>query len=162
MKPPTTKPGSNPVSSAFELEFFLPYRLSLLSNLVSDGIARHYRDEFDISVTEWRILAVLGRFPGLSASEITDRTAMDKVAISRAVKCLEHKAMLQRKTDPADRRRMRLYLTSRPGQQTLRKIIPLARRYEAELLGALSPKEQEALASTLDKLQEKAQALNNI
>ena len=30
-------------------------------------------------------MAVLGRFPDLSANEVADRTAMDKVAVSRAV-----------------------------------------------------------------------------
>ena len=71
--------------SEFELEHFLPYRLSLLTNTVSDGIAQAYRQRHDISVTEWRVMAVLGRYPGLTASEIVERTALDKVAISRAV-----------------------------------------------------------------------------
>ena len=52
----------------FDLQNFLPYRLSLLTNTVSQGIAAAYRDRFGISVTEWRILDVLGRFPGQTAS----------------------------------------------------------------------------------------------
>ena len=65
--------------SSFDLDAFLPYRLSVLSNRISQDIARLYADRFDLGITEWRVLAVLGRYPGLSASELADRTAMDKV-----------------------------------------------------------------------------------
>ena len=68
----------------FRLEEYLPYRLSLLSNTVSQGIADRYQRDHDISVTEWRVIAVLGRFPGQTASEVVKRTAMDKVTVSRA------------------------------------------------------------------------------
>ena len=68
-----------------DLEHFLPYRLSVLSNRVSDAIARVYSERFALGVTEWRVMAVLGRYPDLSASEVAQRTAMDKVAVSRAV-----------------------------------------------------------------------------
>ena len=36
-------------------------------------------------MTEWRVMAVLARFEGLSAREVAERTAMDKVAVSRAL-----------------------------------------------------------------------------
>ena len=161
MKPPRVNPGTDAAISSFELERFLPYRMSLLTNTVSDGIAERYRDAWDISVTEWRILAVLGRYPGLTASEIIDRTAMDKVTISRAVKSLADRKLLQRVTDPADRRRMRLHITPKRGQELLAEVIPLARQYESRLLQALDKKEQLALSRTLEKLQAKADSLKS-
>jgi DNA-binding MarR family transcriptional regulator len=139
--------------SEFELEYFLPYRLSLLTNTVSQGIAASYRDEYDITVTEWRILAVLGRFPGLTAKEVTERTAMDKVAISRAVKSLMAKKLLRRRTDNGDRRRRQLFISSGQGEQVLQKVIPKAREYEQFLLDALTPTEATALNNALTKLQ---------
>jgi len=160
MNTASAKPGVTAASSVFELEHFLPYRLSLLTNTVSDGIARSYRDKYEISVTQWRILAVLGRYPGLTASEIVERTAMDKVAISRAVKNLVDKSLLQRKTDPVDRRRMRLYSTPGRGKRMLSEIIPLARQYEARLLNALSNEEQQAISRAIQKLQIQARSLN--
>ena len=96
----------------FRLEHFLPYRLSVLSNTVSEGIAQTYRDEFDLSVTEWRVIAVIGRYPGLSASEVVERTAMDKVTVSRAVAGLERDGRLLRRRDPEDGRRSALRLSA--------------------------------------------------
>jgi DNA-binding MarR family transcriptional regulator len=159
MNRPTQKPGKAASSSVFELEHFLPYRLSLLTNTVSQGIAHSYRQKYDISITEWRILAVLGRFPGLAAQEVAERTAMDKVAVSRAVKTLVEKSLLQRITDPADRRRMTLHITPGKGRHVLQKVIPLAQEYEKQLLGTLTPGEQSALFSAIKKLQAKAISL---
>jgi DNA-binding MarR family transcriptional regulator len=140
----------------FDLQNFLPYRLSLLTNTVSQGIASTYRDRFGISITEWRILAVLGRFPGLTASDVVKRTAMDKVSISRAVKTLMEKGLLERTTDSGDRRRRRLRLTDNSGTQVLEQIIPQAAAFEARLLDVLDQQEIELFLGTLDKLQHKA------
>ena len=145
----------------FDLEQFLPYRLSVLANTVSQGIASSYRDEHGISVTEWRILAVLGRFPGLTASELAERTAMDKVPIHRAVKALMQKNLLERKTDGADRRRQKLYITHPTGQAMLDNIIPRAREFERQLLQALDPESTTRFLSVLETLQQRATTLKS-
>jgi DNA-binding MarR family transcriptional regulator len=156
----TPKPAAaDPGPAGFELERFLPYRLSVLTNTVSQGIARGYRERHGIGVTEWRILAVLGRFPGLTASEVVARTAMDKVAISRGVKALTARGLLQRRTDHGDRRRQRLFITPGAGTDVLHQIIPQARRYEQALLQSLAPEEQAALSNILTKLQEHAETM---
>jgi DNA-binding MarR family transcriptional regulator len=153
-KPHGIKPGE------FELERFLPYQLSLLTNTISHGISESYRKIHVISVTEWRVMAVLGRFPGLTASDVMERTAMDKVAISRAVKNLEEMGLLKRKTDHEDRRRRRLFITQGPGEKVLGDVVPLARKYEQALLQSLSRDELESLLKTISKLQNAATKLN--
>ncbi len=40
-----------------KLEDFLPYQLSVLSNKISQGIAKFYRQRYGITVGEWRVLA---------------------------------------------------------------------------------------------------------
>lgn len=146
-------------TSDFDLEQFLPYRLSMLANTVSQGIAAHYRGEHGISVTEWRILAVLGRYPGLTAREVVDRTAMDKVAIHRAVKSLQAKRLLERKTDPEDRRRQNLHLTPDHGRKLLDTVLPRAKGFESNLLEVLNPTETQSFLTTLQKLQKRAAEL---
>lgn len=161
MKIQAQKEDQLPEPGQFELENFLPYRLSLLTNTISQGMARSYGIVHDISVTEWRVLAVLGRFSGLTASEVAERTAMDKVAISRAVKGLEEKGLLERRTDEADRRRQNLVITRGAGQAVLREVIPMAQRYESELVGALDRNELSQLLRLMNKLQASALALND-
>ncbi len=134
-----------------DLEHFLPYRLSVLSNRLSRHIAAFYEDKHGIGITEWRVIAVLARHPGLSARDVAERTAMDKVAVSRAVSALLDAGRLLRKTDGDDRRRSVLSL-SRAGQRIYDDVAPKAIAYERQLLSALSPDEQKALERMLDRI----------
>lgn len=140
------------------LERFVPYRLSVLSNVISMSIARAYESQFGLSIPEWRIMAVLARYPDLSAGEVAERTAMDKVAVSRAVQSLIADRRLKRSYDKHDRRRSVLRLSS-SGQTVYTRVAPLTLQYEQELLDALDPAERRGLDLLLTKLLERAHQL---
>ena len=142
------------------LEAFLPYRLSIASNTISAGIADLYAEKFNLTIAQWRIMAVIGRFDGLSAREVAERTAMDKVAVSRALKGLEASGHLHRTTSEEDRRRSVLALTSN-GRVVYNQIAPVAMDYERRLLEGMSDDEQQTLARLLDRLRSRAQQLND-
>lgn len=144
----------DPASHAvLELDRFLPYRLSVLSNRISQDIARLYGERFGLNVTEWRVLAVLGRYPDLSANEVAERTAMDKVAVSRAVMSLLEGGRLKRRTHGSDRRRSILALSAK-GYKVYDQVAPLALAYEKRLLGVLQPDERQALDRLLTRMEE--------
>lgn len=149
-----------PPAERFELEHFLPYRLSLLSNTVSQGISTAYRKRFDLSVTEWRVIAILGRFPGLTASEVMGRGAMDKVAVSRAVARLLERGLVERNAQEDDRRRMSLRLTADRGEPLFAEVVPKAMDYEQSLLTSLSAAERATLSGLLARLQTAAESVN--
>lgn len=136
-----------------ELERFLPYRLSILSNRISQAIAREYQERFDLSMTEWRVIAVLARFDGegLSAREVAERTEMDKVAVSRALARLVAAKRVVRRTHDGDKRRSVLLLSAR-GWKIHDTVAPLAREHERTLLERLDAEERRALERVLDKL----------
>ena len=133
------------------LERFLPYRLSVLSNLVSGRLAAHYSRRFGLGIPEWRVLAVLAQAPGLSAAEVAERTAMDKVAVSRAVAALRRDGRIERSADARDRRRSSLRL-SPAGAEVYGEVVPVARRLERDLLEALAPGDREALGRIMSAL----------
>lgn len=137
------------------LETFLPYRLSILSNTVSNAIAREYQGRFGLTVAEWRVMAVLGRFGPDIATGICARTAMDKVTVSRAMTRLIGSGLIKRSPDTADRRRVIVRLT-RKGQSVHDKIVPVALDYERGLRETLTPDETRAFDRLLDKLQFRA------
>ena len=137
--------------AVLELERFLPYRLSVLSNRISQDIARLYAERFGLGITQWRILAVLGRYPDLSATQVAERTEMDKVAVSRAVAGLLEAGLLRRRAHGADRRRSVLELSAR-GYRVYDEVAPLALAYERRLLAGLDPADRAALHHLLDKL----------
>ncbi len=134
-----------------DLERFLPYRLSVLSNTISQALAAMYGERFDLNVTQWRVVAVLGRYADLSAVEVAERTKMDKVAVSRAVAELIECGRLDRTIDPGDRRRSVLNLST-AGRSVYEEIAPLALACEARLQSVLSAAERAMLETILDKL----------
>ena len=146
------------VTDRIELERFLPYRLSVLTNLVSGAIADVYEQRFNLTIPEWRVIAVLARYPGLSAAEVAAHTRMDAVAVSRAVTRLLRASRIRRSIAAEDRRRSVLRLSA-AGEAVYREIAPVALRYERSLLEGLAAAEITALDSILGKLTARAQAL---
>jgi DNA-binding MarR family transcriptional regulator len=140
------------------LEEFLPYRLSVLSHTVSTNIARVYDKRFDLSIPEWRVIAILGRFPGLSAVEVAERTMMDKVAVSRAVTKLIKNGRIDRQFADADRRRSILNLSEK-GKQVHDEIAPLALQFERDLLHGLSEQEIGDFNVVMERLLAKARLI---
>ncbi len=148
------------ISSVAELELgrFLPYRLSVLTNRVSRLLAREYENRFGIGVSEWRAMAVLGRQPALSASEVAERTSMDKVRVSRAVAALRRKGLVERRRDRVDQRVTRLSLTPRGGE-VYRRVAALALAFEARLLAGFGEAERRRLFAFLARLDRRVEEL---
>jgi DNA-binding MarR family transcriptional regulator len=140
------------------LEEFLPYRLSVTSHTVSTNIARVYEKRFGVSIPEWRVIAILGRYPGLSAVEVADRTLMDKVAVSRAVTRLIKSGRIDRQFADADRRRSILNLSDE-GRRVHNEIAPLALQFERELLQDVSEADLRTFNKILDQFLEKAKSI---
>jgi DNA-binding MarR family transcriptional regulator len=138
-----------------ELERFLPYRLSVLTNRISTAIARVYAKRFRLTVPEWRVMAVLGRFGAMPANAVCERTAMDKVRVSRAVARLTASGRLARETDAADRRRSMLALTA-AGRSVFEEIGPLALAVEARLLAPLNAADRGELDRLIGKIEASA------
>ena len=140
-----------PEPPALSLDGFLPYRLSVLSNAVSSKIAKIYEEEFDLSIWQWRIIAVLGEREGLTSTEVAQRTLMDKPTVSRAAASLLERGLITRTPDSTDRRRAPLALTPE-GRAIYDAILPKAISSENELLASLTAEEIDQLHALLTKL----------
>ena len=146
------------MNAELNLEDFLPYRLSVLSHTISTTIAKVYEKQFGVSIPEWRVIAILGRFPGLSAVEVADRTMLDKVAVSRAVTKLIKNGRIDRQFADADRRRSILKL-SEEGQKVHDEIAPLALAFEQDLLQGISTEDYDAFNIVVERLLAKSRLL---
>jgi DNA-binding MarR family transcriptional regulator len=138
-----------------DLDAFTPYRLSVLTNRVSGAIARHYSDRFGLTIPEWRVMAVLGQIrvgaPGLSAREVADRTAMDKVQVRRAVATLLAARRITRAAHARDGRVAHLALSAR-GLAIYNDVVPFALALEKQFLSVLTASERKAFDALLEKL----------
>lgn len=137
---------------------FLPYQLSVATNVVSDLIARQYRNTYGLKIPEWRVMAVLGDSGARTQRELVHATRMDKVAVNRACKVLEERALVQRSPNTRDGRSHHLELTE-AGREMHSRIMPHALDMEARILAPLSEVERKQFVSLLMRIEASAEAL---
>lgn len=162
--PATTRAGTPPAQTgeggddALRLDAFLPYRLAVLAASVSRALSTIYRDRFDLTIPEWRVVANLGRHQPTAANRLAELGAMDKAKVSRAVSRLVAAGLVTRTPDSRDNRQIVLRLSAE-GARVHREIAPLALAWEEELLAVLDAEERAVLDRALDKLQRRAEDL---
>jgi len=137
----------------FELKTFLPYRLSVLSNRMSQRLAAVYQKESDLDIPQWRVLVILASQDRMTATEVATAASMDKVRISRTVARLKEKGLVQERGCERDGRARRYRLTD-AGRRLYRALLPKVRACEAEILAPLSQKDINSLHRILDKLEQ--------
>lgn len=137
-----------------ESVFFKLVRVvNLTARPFNEGIGRRHA----LSLSDWRVMTVVGGHPGTTASEVCARTGMDKMSVSRAIAALARKRRVLRKPDPGDGRRTLLELSS-AGQRLFDEIAASARVREQQVFGGISQQDQARLGDLLDRLIEALRA----
>jgi DNA-binding MarR family transcriptional regulator len=144
--------------TTLKLDDFLPYRLSIASNAVSDAIATAYRTLFGLRIPEWRLIAVLAEDGGMSQQALCGRTRMDKVTVSRAAIALAERRLVAREPNPDDQRSHLLTLTNE-GIALYEQVAPKALELERRIFAGIDPDELERFRAMLERLERAAVAL---
>lgn len=140
---------------ALILDSFIPYRLSITSNLVSARIARAYEALFGLTIAEWRLVAVVAETGSTTQQAIGVRTRMDKVTVSRAAIALVERGLLERSRQPGDGRSHLLTLTA-AGGDLYAQVVPKALELERRIFGQLDTAEIDQFMATLRRIDDAA------
>jgi len=73
--------------------------------------ADHKVAQTGITYAQWVVLARLDRFEGLKQSELAEMLDLQPISLTRLLDRLCDAGMIERRSDPSDRRAKRLYLT---------------------------------------------------
>lgn len=138
--------------STLTLGAFLPYRLSIASNAVSDAVATAYRTLFGLRIPEWRLIAVLAEGGNMSQQALCGRTRMDKVTVSRAAIALVDRGVIARASNPEDQRSHLLALTDE-GWALYEQIAPKAKELERRIFAQFGEDEREQLLRMLERIE---------
>src|SRR5215472_14711999 len=150
---------AEPHAAPLKLEEFLPYRLYVVANLVSQALSRIYVDRYGISVPEWRILVTLGQYEVMTAKAIGAHSHMHKTKVSRAVSALERRKLIDRRENRADRRETFLSLTP-AGRAIYRDLAPSALEFARRLFETIEPADRAAFERAIDRLTERSRRLS--
>lgn len=106
------------------LQSYLPYLLHRTDQLLSARFHRALHPR-GVSVSEWRILAVLRETPAATITELAERTMLPQPTTTHAVGRLETGALVERTASTVDRRRRLVNLTSN-GRQLADELVVAA------------------------------------
>jgi DNA-binding MarR family transcriptional regulator len=124
-------------AAEFSLASFLPFKLGVISDSLIRIFSESYQDNYNLTIAEWRVLAIIAQYGTLSPTVIGRRAAMDKVKVSRASQSLVTKGLLRQSQDPNDGRGRLLRMT-RKGAATHDGMVPLVMSLEATFFSDLS------------------------
>jgi DNA-binding MarR family transcriptional regulator len=130
-----------------------------LGSMVSD-VTRLIRRSFDerardVGVTrpQWRVLSVLLRHEGINQGGLADLLEVEPITLCRMVDRLQEGDLVERRSDPADRRAWRLYLTTK-ARGLLEQLRPLADNLFDDAMDGLTSDEQAQMMASLDRVRQ--------
>lgn len=141
-----------------KLEEFLPYRLNVVANVVSQALSRLYAARYGIGVPEWRVLVTLGQYGMMTGKDVGAHSHMHKTKVSRAVAQLERRKLLTRRANRADLRESFLSLTP-SGRAIYDDLAPIALDFAQRLTETIDPGDRAAFERALDRLIERSSKL---
>lgn len=106
---------------------------------------------FDVTPVQFAILNALLTQPGEDQITLAGRVALDAATLGAVITRLQARGLIRRESDPGDRRRKLLWLTSE-GEVLARQLIAPARRVQERLMAPLPPEEQVFLQQLLARL----------
>ncbi len=109
----------------------------------------------DVGITEqqWRVLRVLQEEGAQDPTRIADRACLLLPSLTRILQKLEEKALIQRKSDPNDRRRQIVEITE-SGNQIIQVNLTTSIQASERIRAHLGPKGYETLLDLLNELNE--------
>ena len=153
LRPPA--PSSRIKDGRLQIDFdnFLPFSLTAIANRIARSASRTYLRRFGIGINEWRTIANLRAWPGITANMICQRSGLDKAAVSRSLKLLEDAGMVCPSGDSGDMRGRSMKLTEK-GDELHDAVILVALERETRLLTGFTPLERAQLLSFVARLEE--------
>jgi len=157
MCPSPARPAAAP--TRLVLNRYVPGLLVWVSNKMSSGASRVYRQRFDLGVTDWRVLAYLGVEPTGTNAAICQLIGLDKAAVSRSVAILEKGGLVRSR--PVAGRTVELSITAK-GRRLYDRVLRLALAREEAMLTGFDVAERELLIQFLHRLLVNVTAMNAV
>ncbi len=141
------------------LDRYIPFFLTSLTNKWSSGASKKFIEEFHIGIVDWRVIAMLAVEPNITANRVCQVIGLDKGAVSRCFRHLDKSKIISIKADPTDARLKNVQLTAK-GLKLHDQIMKIALEREQNLLAGLTEAELNTLINLLNKLQANIGNLN--
>lgn len=124
-------------------------RVRKAARLVSQIYDRHL-ERYDLSITQFGLLAYINTFDGIGIGELAEKLIMDPTTVTRNLRPLQRRGLVALAADPNDKRARRLHLTA-DGRASYKEAKPGWAKAQNEIESALGNSDTASLHSTLDR-----------
>lgn len=131
---------------------FLTTMLSQLVNALRRTVTLPYAEQFELTVPEWRLLALLAHARQLPFAELVVQSTSDKALVSRTLRLLESRGLVKIDAEGNTPRKKLICSITPQGLALHEQVMPLARKGQAEVIRLLEPEERRAMYQALRKL----------
>lgn len=121
----------------------LPFMINEVARLLRTFADQEAR-QFGMTRAQWAVLARLERHEGLKQAELADMLDMQPISLTRLVDRLADSGLIERRSDPTDRRAKRLYLTE-AAKPVMERLDALGEQLAGNVLGDISPSDIEQM-----------------
>jgi DNA-binding MarR family transcriptional regulator len=144
-----TKVAERPADHETELRLWL--RLFTCTTLIEGEVRRRLRDEFDVTLPRFDLMAQLDRAPnGMTLGELSQRMMVSNGNVTGLAERLVEQGLLDRRASPNDRRAQIVSLTAE-GRRVFRTMARTHEDWIAEIFAGLDADEIETLMDLLAK-----------
>lgn len=144
-------PTPSPWVEPRDIRDLFSYRLAYLVRLNDRHAQTVLIEQYGITLGEWRTLATIRYLGTPSLRHLVDATQQDAGLLSRYVKSLIKRELLNKKSSAADQRVIELSLTAK-GEALHSEVMIFAWKLNQDMFTDLAPDEQTQLLSLLDKI----------
>ena len=149
---PQTAPDIAGDDDSLPLHQFLTYRLSRVQAKLNAQATRILRDASGITLSQWRIIALVGAAGQTRMSQLAQEAALDKGLLSRNLKGLIESGVVIARPDESDHRAQVLTLSPK-GIEIFERTLPVSRERQRNLRSELTEQELRVFRRVLDKLE---------
>jgi DNA-binding MarR family transcriptional regulator len=144
-----TKVAERPADHEAELRLWL--RLLTCTTLIEGEVRRRLRDEFDVTLPRFDLMAQLDKAPnGMTLGELSQRMMVSNGNVTGLAERLAEQGLLDRRASPTDRRAQIVSLTAE-GRRTFRAMARTHEDWIAQIFAGLESGEIDALMALLAK-----------
>ncbi len=141
-----------------DLTTHLPFRIAIVSNLLALNRDWKVRSLCDLEPREMRVLLNIGSYMPVKSADIAYQSRLDSYTVSRAVKKLQAKGLIDIQPDPISKNIKNLSLNEQ-GKILYQQLTEALEARSEQLESVLSDGEEEQLYHLLDKIEAKAEQL---
>jgi DNA-binding MarR family transcriptional regulator len=154
-----TKVAERPADHEAELRLWL--RLLTCTTLIEGEVRRRLRDEFDVTLPRFDLMAQLDKAPnGMTLGELSQRMMVSNGNVTGLAERLVEQGLLDRRPSPNDRRAQIVSLTAE-GRRTFRAMARTHEDWIAQIFAGLDAADVDQLMELLAKTKTSARKAVN-